>query len=691
MRKIYMMLTALLASFAITANAGIKELYSWTSLAESDWARHGNVGVTVTSDTEGSYYTLTNGGGGARSAVTFWGDVISDYTKYTMELSFNITSYANTDAGRYLGAQFCFLSTDVDATTFKADKNTQQTDGYVLDFMQKFGNNGVAPDWSVNTFFVNGDSVGNTANIAYLPIGGWYKLTVEVDGNSITYQVKEDGNPDAAPVVNGTTTVPKGVTNKIGGLYLRLARSQGALSLSNLKISTEVEGAVANKPTVTLADVWQNERTYSIDFTGEDEILHYIVPGEEEQQIDYWTANPDGNPKATVNVTAKQSGTLMAWTEVPGNQSDKVSTDVDATAITLVEPTYIINEVENGYGKVYRLSIDNSQVLLSPQIFLSATFTPDGEGTAFTDLNVNNGGTFKVDGKGTIVVKANTMLINDGEHAGTRAYNESSITIVNDKSYKKNEAKSINFAHMTAEQLQAAGFTADGNAGGNFASYGRLYGIDETTVEAETPTKIVYNEIPQFTKKSSAFENGTMFNGLYCIGNAEDGTTSATPQVNVHVWQGVGLNLEGRKGDAADGSWINYAYFKIEGLTENDYTATYSCGNYGNGGDKDSNHPAVKDLATLATMVQTTYNLIENTCTIRQGTAAIPLYRVSDAIGRIDVYSPENPDPTGIEAVKTVVPAMSADAPIYNLSGVRVANANQKGIYIQNGKKFVVK
>jgi hypothetical protein len=29
--------------------------------------------------------------------------------------------------------------------------------------------------------------------------------------------------------------------------------------------------------------------------------------------------------------------------------------------------------------------------------------------------------------------------------------------------------------------------------------------------------------------------------------------------------------------------------------------------------------------------------------------------------------------------------------PIYNLSGVRIANAIQKGIYIQHGKKFVVK
>ena len=216
-------------------------------------------------------------------------------------------------------------------------------------------------------------------------------------------------------------------------------------------------------------------------------------------------------------------------------------------------------------------------------------------------------------------------------------------------------------------------------------------------MEQENPTKLVYGgddnstlehtPIPQYTKKSSAFADGTMFKGLYCVGNAE-GTESASPNVNVHVWRGVGLNLEGKKGDDMDGSWINNAYFLIEGLTENDFTATYSGGNYGNGGDKDSNHPAVKDLADLSTKVQTEVNLIENTCTIRTGTTCIPLYRVSDAIGRIDVYSPVGSD-TGIEAIQTVKAA--ENAPIYNLNGVRVANAAQKGIYIQNGKKFVVK
>ncbi len=44
---------------------------------------------------------------------------------------------------------------------------------------------------------------------------------------------------------------------------------------------------------------------------------------------------------------------------------------------------------------------------------------------------------------------------------------------------------------------------------------------------------------------------------------------------------------------------------------------------------------------------------------------------------------------TGIESVETV--NTSADAPIFDLSGRRVLNAVKGGVYIQNGKKFIVK
>ena len=71
------------------------------------------------------------------------------------------------------------------------------------------------------------------------------------------------------------------------------------------------------------------------------------------------------------------------------------------------------------------------------------------------------------------------------------------------------------------------------------------------------------------------------------------------------------------------------------------------------------------------------------------GTTEISLYRISDVIARLQVFSPVG-ETDGIANVNAA-DKTNADAPIYNLSGMRVNKNNlQKGMYIQNGKKFVV-
>lgn len=47
---------------------------------------------------------------------------------------------------------------------------------------------------------------------------------------------------------------------------------------------------------------------------------------------------------------------------------------------------------------------------------------------------------------------------------------------------------------------------------------------------------------------------------------------------------------------------------------------------------------------------------------------------------------------TGIENVEAETEAAAAaDAPVYNLQGIRVNDTTVPGIYIKNGNKFVVK
>ncbi len=258
----------------------------------------------------------------------------------------------------------------------------------------------------------------------------------------------------------------------------------------------------------------------------------------------------------------------------------------------------------------------------------------------------------------------------------------STTTINNDQEYEIDLSKSINFAHLTDAEITAAGYKADGNVTGNYAKYGRLYCV------TEAGDTLVYNEIPQFTKLSSEFTDGTLFTGLTYIGAAKgtapENRAGVAPTVNAHIWPGVGINLEGRAGDDMSGNWIDTGWFTIDGLTDDMFTATYSGGNYGNGGTKDSNHPVVTSLDETRTSV----NLIENTLTVRKGTEPIPLYRISDVIGRIDVLVLKGT--TGIEELPYNKVVSDHNAPIYNLNGVRVDGALKKGIYIKQGKKFVV-
>ena len=55
---------------------------------------------------------------------------------------------------------------------------------------------------------------------------------------------------------------------------------------------------------------------------------------------------------------------------------------------------------------------------------------------------------------------------------------------------------------------------------------------------------------------------------------------------------------------------------------------------------------------------------------------------------RLRYLGPKDQETDGIEKIEDAVKV--ADGPIYNLQGIRVRNASAPGIYIQNGKKFVV-
>ena len=75
---------------------------------------------------------------------------------------------------------------------------------------------------------------------------------------------------------------------------------------------------------------------------------------------------------------------------------------------------------------------------------------------------------------------------------------------------------------------------------------------------------------------------------------------------------------------------------------------------------------------------------------VLRGTDTFTLYRIDTAIACVEVYKAAGAD--GIKALPYNQIVSDHNAPIYNLNGVQVnAKSLKKGVYVKQGKKFVVK
>lgn len=213
----------------------------------------------------------------------------------------------------------------------------------------------------------------------------------------------------------------------------------------------------------------------------------------------------------------------------------------------------------------------------------------------------------------------------------------------------------------------------------------RALSSTETEVDKDgnaTPKKIIYNEIPQFTKKASAFTDANVIGVLVACGSDGNQTDAAAIlPVNANIYQGIGLVLDGHKGDDGSGNWINSWFFKVDGATADDIVTVASVGNYGG----TSLHPSVTSLDEYLAQDNAPVTAV------LAGDKPFSLYRISDALGKVTVYTAKG-GATGIKTINANT-QNTADAPIFSLNGVRMSSKNNlpKGVYIQGGKKFVVK
>ncbi|MBQ3858212.1 MAG: hypothetical protein II775_06015 [Prevotella sp.] len=670
MRKFYLFLTALVA-FATSANASIKVLYNQnfeaaTDVASTQWVSpSAAAGLSISSDQFGKFIRFTQSGND-RSAHLLWGtDLIKseNVASYTVSFDMSATAWGNNHST----TEYTIMSDETNCTKKPNNNFRANSANWLFDLTQipeASGGKALAATGD-QVFAINGDS----AYTVTLSSGVFYKVTLDIDTIARTVDWKIENPAKKVTVASNTYAVPEGTSMIATGLYFLGARYNHNQVFDNIRVSTYVDEEVANNPSVALTGINNQQRIYKIQFL-KGETLHLSFQGNELDPISFadcdgdyvWSNNPNFNPENEELVNdACATGTLVAWTTSGSAISEKISEEVSNEIIALPAAALSVTNVTEGFGKTYTMTVDNSSTPLLPTVFVDYTFTPSDGGDVLKGSDLKTGSSIEVPSKGTLELVSKAF-----------GYGETKTTIVNDVEYA--QSADYDFAHMTIP----VGFNEDGKVTGNYATYGRLYGnqegtevVDETTGNT-TYTKLTYNDIIQYTKKSSEWTDSILVDKV---------AFTAIPSVNVHIWPGVGLNLEGRKGDDLSGSWITSLYLTVNGLTSDDIVLVSSLSNYGS----NSLHPVV---ATLDDYVAAHNAPITS---VLKGNDQIALYRISDVIARILVMSPKK-NATGISEVSVEENKLNADAPIYTISGVRVSKNNLKaGVYVQNGKKFVVR
>lgn len=670
MRKFYLFLTALVA-FATSANASIKVLYNQnfeaaTDVASTQWVSPSAAGgLSISGDQFGKFIRFTQSGND-RSAHLLWGtDLIKseNVASYTVSFDMSATAWGYNHST----TEYTIMSDETNCTKKPNNNFRANSANWLFDLTQipeASGGKALAATGD-QVFAINGDS----AYTVTLSSGVFYKVTLDIDTIARTVDWKIENPAKEVTVASNTYTVPEGTSMIATGLYFLGARYNHNQVFDNIRVSTYVDEDVANNPSVALTGINNQQRIYKIQFL-KGETLHLSFQGNELDPISFadcdgdyvWSNNPNFNPENEELVNdACATGTLVAWTTSGSAISEKISEEVSNEIIALPAAALSVTNVTEGFGKTYTMTVDNSSTPLLPTVFVDYTFTPSDGGDVLKGSDLKTGSSIEVPSKGTLELVSKAF-----------GYGETKTTIVNDVEYA--QSADYDFAHMTIP----VGFNEDGKVTGNYATYGRLYGnqegtevVDETTGNT-TYTKLTYNDIIQYTKKSSEWTDSILVDKV---------AFTAIPSVNVHIWPGVGLNVEGRKGDDLSGSWITSLYLTVNGLTSDDIVLVSSLSNYGS----NSLHPVV---ATLDDYVAAHNAPITS---VLKGNDQIALYRISDVIARILVMSPKK-NATGISEVSVEENKLNTDAPIYTISGVRVSKNNLKaGVYVQNGKKFVVR
>lgn len=721
MRKFYFLCTAMLLMFATSVKADrilYQENYEVGGLP-STWTISGGTG-TIAGDTEGKYMSFALGQNNGRSANCLWGagiydEVMQTMTEYTVSIDFQIQAFGNN---QYNGEIAVFSGDACEKTNGNkggdwSPYNTISQNCF-FDISQDDDAIKAMETKLPGQWFLMGD-VDDKVNLTQ---GTWYTLVLNVNVNTreVTWSLDDLDNTFHKA---GSKTMAEEANMYISGLYLMNARYQSVINVDNIKVT--IPGDFANTPVIALTGLENSQRTYTISFM-EGETLHLTGTDGSQKTIGYYDT---GEVLGQYVYTTTTSGTISAYTTVGTMTSETATMDVNCTPIVLPTPTYAIVSAAAGFEKVYQFTVDNSGVEMQPEIFMDFSFKSENGTDDFVLSNQNNGVKVTVPSKGTLTVTTKAS-----------GYASSTTSLMNDQSYEITQ--DIDLQHLTGADLLAKGFVAmdpldsETTSGeSNWTGRQRLYyqiengGTDDEGKPTYDkylvwgPSTIGGEPIQRYQYLQSNLNEETahsLFAPLYLwYGTTgvdpsitkyfeEDGVTPKVDHLghtagttNPKMYEGIGLCFSGNLGDGGDfytsetmtyaAIAVNNVTLGVDGLTSNDMILVSKITDYGT----TSAHPQFP-LGTDPAEAKAKYmesNLGDAKEIISSGLETFKLYRVQDAITRVQVLSP------GTTGIKEIIPGQvisDHNAPIYNLNGVQVnAKSLKAGVYVKQGKKFIVR
>lgn len=682
MKKIYVFMTALLALFSINASADTKIIYqdnySSAESSKANWLdNRSNNAIDFVSTEDGNYMQFNlalngNNFNGTRFysvwGETPWENITIPEDGYKFEVSFCFEQFGNNSsnsAQRNHEIAIIGANNEDNIANYWGDAETSYPN-YLFKLTQiKTG------DAAGEGGYVGNGSCGFTINNEEGEVrvtqGTWYKLTLDVVGQNVKYDITDISGTN---LKSGSYTLAEGVDNRAGGMLVYGARYASKTNVGlNLQISMDSDDDVANKPTVTLKKVMGNDRQYKATFA-DGETLHYILPGAAEETVDYWDAEDEKQNPGAMLLNVTESGTMELWTTKGSAESEKVSIDVTCGWIKLVDPVVTIASVSEGYGKKFTVTFNDKAPEHLLPVDASVTYAIDG-----VDMGEVKDNTVTMDGKGTLVVTVNQTpdFVGAPEY-----YTRSSVTINNDVEYVcALDVQYINWddTHFEGNTAWEAGKLEDSNMS-HWAGHWQAaneFDLEEQNKVKEDPT---YTPVPTQNPVKVYRTDGSYDLPLYTLVNDEAGVNYAnellplipnTARANIAILLEEGIFVNGTSYNnlelSFDSKWAT------DDASKPNFAEIRKTNNY----DR-YDKGAGRHITDIVETTRTDYTLYRFDTAIHS--ARIFTYKGFVPGGSVD----------GIQNVKVV-----ENAPIYNLNGMRVSNAAQKGIYIQNGKKFVIK